>query len=406
MEFSRHFCRFYAGIAVILTLSMSAAFVSLNGRGNLYRTIISQDSIYTGLTFDGREEILSSRWTKSVLFNPAGTRLYTMNLEKMSIYEFEACTRRLTRKFSFEPHEAPGWDYDLNKSIPSFAEKPVEGCFSHDDKILWVSLHNAGGIVAIPMDTFSLSDTNQSQANAHPLYPTKSLYVYHEETQTIDTMTVPFIKTGKTPKTITVTDNNKYMLVTNWHSNSVSVLRIQDSLPPYGRKIKDILTGTYPRGIAVIQNLHKSYVANMSSNMISVINNKTWNVDKKIRTIYNPRHVLSDGSGRLFVSYNISSKIACIDALSGKTLFWSSTSHNPRTIALSGNKQFLFVTCYEGNTVDIFKITGKSFSRLYSIHCEGKPVGIDLREDKETLEAWVCTYERATLQVLRFRKKD
>ena len=48
-----------------------------------------------------------------------------------------------------------GWDYNQSRPIASFQEKPVEACFSHGDKILWVSLHNADGIVPIWVNDFS-----------------------------------------------------------------------------------------------------------------------------------------------------------------------------------------------------------------------------------------------------------
>ena len=395
----RLICQF--AIVMIAGCLLIFTFTSITG---VTRELTLPDSSYKKLTFCDLESIPSSRWTKSVLFNSAGTRLYTFNLEEMSIYEFESTTRRLTRKFRFEPTPAAGWDYELNKPMPSFAEKPVEGCFSHGDRLLWVSLHNSGGIVAIPMDTTGNPDflRNTGKPSATGV---RVLYIYDSEKQVTDTLSVPFIKTGKTPKVISVTPNNKYLLVSNWHSGTVSLIRIQDSVAPYGKKVKDIRTSEYPRGIAVTGRPLKSYVTNMSSDVISVINNKSWKIERQIQTIRNPRHVIADSLGRLFVSYNTSSQIACLNALNGRILFSSATSANPRTIAISSNNKFLFVTCYEGNTVDVFKINKGSFSRIYSLACPDKPVGVDLREDGERLEAWVCTYEGAFLKIFNFIKE-
>ncbi|NEU07178.1 YncE family protein [Flavihumibacter sp. R14] len=389
--------------AVVMIAGCLLIFV-ISGVASVLGESISRDSSYRKLIFCDLENIPSSRWTKSVLFNSAGTRLYTFNLEEMSIYEFECSTRKLVRKFRFEPTQATGWDYDLNKPMPSFAEKPVEGCFSHDDRLLWVSLHNAGGIVAIPMDTVRTSDSLKT-AIKPTTTSSRVLYIYDAEKKLTDTVRVPFIKTGKTPKVITVTPDDRYLLVSNWHSNTVSVLRIQDSIAPYGRKVKDIRTGEYPRGIAVTGRPLKSYVTNMSSDVISVINNKSWKIERQIRTIRNPRHVIADSLGRLLISYNTSSQIACVNAQNGRVLFRSPTSANPRTIAISKNKKFLFVACYEGNTLDVFKINKGSFTRIYSLVCPDKPVGVDLREDEQRLEAWVCTYEGEFLQVFSFIKE-
>ena len=357
----------------------------------------SRDSVYSDLTYCGVDHIPSSAWTKSVVFNPAGTKLYSLNLEEMSIYEFDSFTKSITRRFKFKATPAAGWNYQLNRPMPSHEEKPVEGCFSHDGKILWVSLHNAGGIVAIRMDSTLIP---YSLAR----YPTKTLFVYDIQKRITDTMAVPFISTGKTPKVIAVTSNNKFLLVSNWHSNSVSVIRINDSVPPYGKKVKDIRTGALPRGIAISNERYpKTYVTNMGTNVISVINNRSWRVERNIHTSDNPRHIISS-VGRLYASYNTPSEIACFNSHTNRILFKSSTSAHPRTITLSENQKFLFVACYEGNSIDVFKINKGNFKRIYSIKCNGKPVGIDLREDLDTLEAWVCTYNGNTLQVFTFEK--
>lgn len=142
----------------------------------------------------------------------------------------------------------------------------------------------------------------------------------------------------------------------------------------------------------------------MGSDFISIVNNKSWKVISKLYTGNNPRHIVM-GNNRMFVSYNTSSEIACIDNLSNRILFKTSTSANPRTITLSKDQQFLFVACYDGNTIDVFKINKKSFSKIYSLQCKGKPVGIDLLEDSNKLEAWVCTYKGNTLQIFRFKKR-
>src|SRR6185436_855315 len=108
---------------------------------------------YDELKYKDKEVLAAAPGTKSVLFNSTGTKLYAMNLEGMSVYEFDQKSRKITREFKFKPTKGTGWDYVKEKPISSFQEKPVEACLSHGDKILWVSLHNAGGIVPIRLDT-------------------------------------------------------------------------------------------------------------------------------------------------------------------------------------------------------------------------------------------------------------
>jgi hypothetical protein len=54
--------------------------------------------------------------------------------------------------------------------------------------------------------------------------------------------------------------------------------------------------------------------------------------------------------------------------------------------------------------VDVFKITKKGFRKLYSIECKGKPVGVDIFENNNKLEAWVCTYTNGAINILTFKK--
>jgi DNA-binding beta-propeller fold protein YncE len=160
-----------------------------------------------------------------------------------------------------------------------------------------------------------------------------------------------------------------------------------------------------PRGIVVDDKNNRSYVAIMGGASLAVINNETWKRDGEIPVATNPRHVVMDTSGHIFVSYNSLGKIACLDATTGNTLFTASTHGKPRTIILSKNQKFLFATCYSSDTVDVFKINPDSFTKIHSLPCKGHPVGVDIYEDDDKLEAWVCSYTYGTISVFSFRKR-
>jgi DNA-binding beta-propeller fold protein YncE len=358
------------------------------------------DSIpsYSNLVFEKKEILVSAPGTKSVLFNSSGSRLYAMNLEGMSVSEFDQPTRKILREFKFRATKGMGWDYENDTAISSYEEKPVEACFTNHDKILWVSLHNAGGIVPIIVDSF------QFYSKKTDPIATKHITVNYPASLQKDSFDVPLIKTGKTPKVISKTADDKNLLVSNWHSYTISVLELDPGQYPYGKVINTIPVASIPRGIAVDDKNYKSYIAIMGGASITVLNNWVWQKEDELQVASNPRHLVIDTSGRLFVSYNKLAQIACINTKTGKTLFTASTHIQPRTIALSKNKQFLFVTCYNGNMVDIFKINDNGFKKLYSIECKGKPVGIDIYEDNDKLEAWVCTYSNGAINILNFKK--
>ena len=318
----------------------------------------------------------------------------------MSIYEFDQTSRSVIREFKFSPTKGIGWDYTTDKPISSYEEKPVEACLSHDDKILWVSLHNAEGIVPIRVDN---NDENE-QAPSKDQQLKKITVNYPGKTEK-DSFWVPLVKTGKTPKVISKTADDKNLLVSNWHSYTVSVLEMDTSQFPAARMIDTIPVVAIPRGIAVDDDEKKSYVAIMGGSVIDVINNQTWEKEEPIQVVSNPRHVVADKAGRLFVSYNKLAKIACVEPSTGKTLFTTTTHAQPRTLILSKNQQFLFVTCYSSDFVDVYKINETQFEKVASLPCKGHPVGVDIFEDDSKLEAWVCSYTNGLINVFSFKKK-
>lgn len=373
-----------------LPATTSAHFINTN---------FQKAKTYSGLVFERSQTIPASNGVKSVLFNAKGTKLYALNLEAMSIYEYDRASKKITRKIQFKPVRAPGWNYKYRRSISSFAEKPVEGCFTNHDKILWVSLHNSGGIVPLIPDSPSKTNLNYNGS-------TKTAYVYNIDTKKIDTLKLPLIKTGSIPKVITTTADNKFLLVSNWKSKSISILKLNDTLAPYATLVKTIGLTATPRGIAMNERDKKIYVAIMGGNIITVINQKNWKIEKNLQVLLNPRHIVTDTAGRLFVSFNSIAQIACIEATSGKILFKANTALQPRTIALSDNQKYLFVTCYAGNKVEVFEIGHQNFKKIFSFKCTGKPVGIALYENQQRLEAWVCNYVGGNLEVYQFKKME
>ena len=355
---------------------------------------------YDFIEYDKKEVLNAAGGTKSVLFNSSGSKLYAMNLEGMSVYEFDQASRKLTREFKFTPTRGQGWDYNKSRPIASFQEKPVEACFSHDDKILWVSLHNADGIVPIWVNDFSKNNAITTDEQK-----TKPVTVIYPDGARKDSFKVPLIETGKTPKVISRTADSKFLLVSNWHSRNTSVLEMDENTMPYGKVISTIPVSAIPRGIAVDDKNKKSYIAIMGGASLNVVDNNTWKSESIMNVWSSPRHIVMDTSGHLFVSYNSLGTIACIDVATGKQLFSAKTHSQPRTIVLSKNHKFIFVTCYTSEYVDVYKINSDNFEKVASLPCGGHPVGVDIFENDKTLEAWVCSYSSGSISIYTFKKK-
>ncbi len=353
---------------------------------------------YDSIVFQSKFVIDAGSGTKSVLFNSTMSHLYAMNLEGMSVYEFSRDTKKIMREFRFKPTPGTGWNYETDRPISSYEEKPVEGCISNNDSILWVSLHNAEGIVPIHIK-------DASKLSRKPLNPTdKLVFVVGPDGKKKDSVYVPLIVTGKTPKVIARTIDSRYILVSNWHSNSVSVLEITSSYP-YAKVVSTIEVSSIPRGIAVDDQKGKSYVTIMGSSKLAVINNSNWTLEGYMDAEANPRHVVMDDRSRLFVSYNKIGKVGCIDAATGNTLFSAGTPNQPRTIVLSKNFRFLFATCYTANKLAVLKVGEKDFEPMENMDSPGHPVGVDIYENDDIMEVWVCAYEGGNITVYTYQKK-
>ncbi|MBL7731272.1 MAG: YncE family protein [Chitinophagaceae bacterium] len=355
---------------------------------------------YTNIEYLKKEILTAAGGTKSVIFNSSGTKLYAMNLEGMSVYEFDQASRKISREFKFTPTRGMGWDYNKSRPIASFQEKPVEACFSHGDEILWVSLHNADGIVPI-----WVNDITKNTGRPSAEQKTKPVTVLYPGSAKKDSFHVPLIETGKTPKVIARTADSKHLLVSNWHSRTTSVLALDNTSYPFGKVISEVPVSAIPRGVAVDDKNGKSYIAIMGGSSLNVVSNSTWKSESIMNVWSSPRHIVMDTSGRLFVSYNSLGTIACIDAATGNQLFTAKTHAQPRTIVLSKNYKFIFVTCYTSDYVDVYKINNDNFEKVASLPCGGHPVGVDIYENNETLEAWVCSYSSGSISIYSFKKK-
>ena len=181
---------------------------------------------------------------------------------------------------------------------------------------------------------------------------------------------------------------------------------MDSAIYPFGKVISTIPVSAIPRGIAVDDKNNRSYIAIMGGSSLNVLDNNTWKSESIMNVWSSPRHIVMDTSGHLFVSYNSLGTIACIDAASGKQLFTARTHAQPRTIVLSKNHKFIFVTCYTSDYVDVYKINADNFEKVASLPCGGHPVGVDVFEDNEKLEAWVCSYSSGSISIYTFKKKN
>ncbi|MEH0156085.1 YncE family protein [Limibacter armeniacum] len=343
---------------------------------------------YDSLELIKSARIPVGRGVKSVLISPNQKYVYTLNLEGMSVYEIDRVTLKKHRELRFIPTEGEGYDYSKREWIKSYQEKPVEGCFSHDGKYLWISLHNAGGIVA-----WNLHHTEEYESR------TKKAHIILSD-NTREVTSLKFIPTGKTPKVITKSTDGETLYVSNWHSNSVSVIDISSSDPDDWKKVTDLKTGAVPRGLLISENDKKLYVNNMGGASISVLNLSTSQEDTVLKRMVTPRHIVQDDH-YLYVTLSSPEKLVKISKSDHYPILEQVTGDDPRTLDLSYDKGLLFCTSYGDDQLEVYRTS--DLKRLGRWESKGGPVGVAVCQADSLIEAWVCNYKYATLRVFRFQ---
>jgi DNA-binding beta-propeller fold protein YncE len=342
------------------------------------------------------QTLTSEYGVKSVLFNPAKTNLYALNLEGLSIYDFDRASRTLRRYIRFRRTPSKGYDYEEKKIIESFEEKPVEGFITHQGRYLWVSLHNGGCIAVWDLEKGSTAQPGKPFKLADEHVATGVDPQTGKKTFTKQELRLLTISTGKTPKIIGGSPDGKYLFVTNWHSQTTSVIDISSPDPSGWSKIKDLANGAIPRGLAVSPDSKKLYVAIMGGNYLQEFDLATLTRTRTLNVGAGPRHIVLADS-LLYISLNAADEIIRYNLRTQRVEKRSPTGDAPRTIILSDDRKFLFVTCYKSHLLEVYD--ARTFKRLGRYPSPENPVGVDLYQDDKAYEAWVCNYTRGTISV-------
>ena len=361
---------------------------------------------HAGLELLGVETVPSGAGVKSVIISPNKERVYSANLEGMSVNEYDRKSRRTLRRLSFIPTPGKGYNYKTREYFDSYEEKPVELDITHSGRYLWISLHNAGGIVAWRLD----GKGGDTYVEGMP-FKRAVVSTYGGKDVSKQEVRLLLIKTGQTPKVITSSPDGKYLFVANWHSNNVSVIDISSPAPEDWKKLRDI-SARIPRGMLVTPDSKTLYIAEMGAEHIMEIAldepNEPNEPDetggfKIIRSMHvglNPRHMLLH-ENTLYISLNLSDQIAALDLDSAK-LKKSPACTRPRSMAMAPEAGVIFSVCYRDDRLQAFS--------SYTLELIGEwdspphPVGLDLLtlEDGK-MEAWTANYTSGVLTVYTFR---
>jgi YVTN family beta-propeller protein len=249
---------------------------------------------------------------------------------------------------------------------------PVEGAYSPDGKYLYFTNYAMYG------KGFTKEGTDKcSPADG---YDKSYLSRLDLETLNIDAV----YSVGAVPKVVKVTPDNKYILVSNWCSYTVSVISVEKE-----KVVKTIKIGRYPRGIAISADSTYAFVAEMGGSNIHRIDLRDFS--KSLIPIgVNPRAVeLSPDNKTLYATLNVSGRVIAWDLEANEAIKSVKTGATARSLAISGDGSALFVVNFTSGTVT--KLRSSDLSKVQTIKVCKEPIGITY--DNESNRTWVACYE-------------
>jgi YVTN family beta-propeller protein len=261
--------------------------------------------------------------------------------------------------------------YGYSKYTSIYKGSPVEGTYSPDGKYLYVTNYAMYGK--------GFNREGHDICSPASGYDTSFLYRVNLANYEIDNV----YPVGSVPKVVEVTPDNKFVLVSNWCSYDLKVISIASQ-----KVIKTIKIGRYPRGIAVSNDSKFAYVAEMGGSRIHVINLEDFSITY-IPIGSNPRAiVLSPDNSMMYVTMNLSGKVASWDLINNKAGKSVKTGKAARSLAISSDGTALFVVNFVSNTIS--KVRTSDMKVFQSIKACNEPIGITY--DSPTSRTWVACY--------------
>ena len=261
--------------------------------------------------------------------------------------------------------------YGYSKYSSMYKGAPVEGAYSPDGKYLYVTNYAMYG----------KGYSREGHDTCSPVsgYDTSFLYRINLANYEIDNV----YPVGSVPKVVEVTPDNKFVLVSNWCSYDLKVISVDSQ-----KTVKTIKIGRYPRGIAVSNDSKFAYVAEMGGSQIHVINLENFSVSY-IPIGSNPRAiVLSPDNSMMYVTMNLSGKVASWDLVNNKAGKSVKTGKSARSLAISSDGTALFVVNFVSDTIS--KVRTSDMKVVQNIKVCNEPIGITY--DSPTSRTWVACY--------------
>lgn len=343
---------------------------------------------------------------KSVNYSLDGQKFYVQSLEGCKTVVYNAKTKKKIKTIEhtfdasnqnlFKNNETTVFDYKYNRTLSNyniFKGKPVESCFSHNGKYLWVTYYRRD------------YDSNAECPSALAIIDTEKDEI------------VRVMPTGPLPKMIACSPDNKFIAVTHWGDNTLGVINIESENPmdfyyhkhlvvDYQMKLdfgaghvnRDSECGYCLRGTVFTPDGDFLLVGKMGGAAgIAVFDAKTYEFLGTIKGMQsNVRHLVINGeflylsantpgmvqkcSWRAFVKSRVQNE--------GKEVAFNefesvSVGSGARTIVTTSDGKYLFAAVNNGSKIVVVRT--KDMKVISEILADSYPVGMDISSDDKEL---------------------
>jgi YVTN family beta-propeller protein len=305
---------------------------------------------------------------KSVVSTGTGYVFAQNMMYKHTMTVYDAKTLKLVETID---DEIDAGKFHINGHGQTIQGSPVEAAAMPDGRFMYVSQYSMFG------DGFT-----EGQDVCAPGDGTDKSYVYRVPLDTLQVDKV--IPVGAVPKYLAVTPDQKYLLVSNWCSYSLSIVDIHRS-----KQIEGVPLGPYPRGIAVSPDSRAAYVAVMGSSDIAEVDLQDFSVSWIRGVGSGPRHLCMAPNGKyLYATLNNEGNVAKIDPKTRTVVDKVATGAQPRSMAIAPDGKSLFVVNYDSSTMSMIRTSDMKV--VDTVNTNSLPIGITY--DASTRSVWLCCY--------------
>lgn len=346
---------------------------------------------------------------KSVNYLPEKKKFYVQSLEGFEtvVYSLETFeklkvirhTFNAENQYLFKDGEYTAFDYQYRyrkSDFNMFSGKPVESCFSHNGKYLWVTYYRRS------------YDANAENPSA--------LAIIDTDTDEI----VRVMPTGILPKMIAASPDSRYVAVTHWGDNTLGIIDTQGNDPmqfnyvnhaivdkrlevkfePGVKVDRDSNCGYCLRGTVFTPDSKYLLVGRMGGDggiAVFDLENDYQYLGVTYSPYYNIRHLIITGDD-LIVSSNslgqiqktnwkefIENRLANAGKNTRDNSAWESTyvGGGARTIVASSTGKYIFACV--NNQSKIVVVNSQTMKRVAEIPADSFPVGMEITDDDEYL---------------------